>query len=365
MHKSYWCLLIKSPRRIHKIGQSIAPSSFYGSMQWLNHNLVPFSRLDHINMLMRSISQVAFVNNPLSGLIIATAMLIEDPWLCFIGLWGCLSTTLFAVKCKLDTSSVRNGAIGFSGFLVSCASHLVLSKLGHTFWLSYLLVSTVLSLLNVTLIHLMIKRFVKKTQLPFFTLPYNLSLFTFIGILFLTLSTPFESTTLTQKSSFIFNWSNILQAGLINVAQVYFFQSPFTGLAIILAIFTNSAFATFYTLLGAFIFISTANLLSLNAHVLASGVIGYNAILASVVIGCTYYQVSKTSFAVACLTSFITSIFAIALAHLISPYGIPLLTIPFCLCSILVIYILRTIKLKGLTIAASPFLSAEENLKIK
>ncbi|GAB3480330.1 hypothetical protein GCM10027340_11170 [Marinomonas epiphytica] len=165
------------------------------------------------------------------------------------------------------------------------------------------------------------------------------------------------------NSSFVFNSSNILQAGLTNLAQVFFFQSPYTGLAIALAIFASSAFAAFYALLGAFIFISTANLLSLNAHVLASGVIGYNVILASVVVGCTYYQVSKASFAAACFASFITSIFAITLAQLISPYGIPLLTVPFCLCSILIIYTLRTIKLRGLTLASSPFLSAEENLE--
>lgn len=52
-----------------------------GTMQALNQRLANQPLLDFINATLRGISQVIFVNNPLSGLLILAAMFIQSPWL--------------------------------------------------------------------------------------------------------------------------------------------------------------------------------------------------------------------------------------------------------------------------------------------
>jgi len=52
-----------------------------GTMQALNQRLANQPLLDFINATLRRISQVIFVNNPLSGLLILAAMFIQSPWL--------------------------------------------------------------------------------------------------------------------------------------------------------------------------------------------------------------------------------------------------------------------------------------------
>ncbi|MEG5174045.1 urea transporter [Microcoleus sp. B3-D7] len=52
-----------------------------GTMQALNQRLANQPLLDFTNATLRGISQVIFVNKPLSGLLILAAMFIQSPWL--------------------------------------------------------------------------------------------------------------------------------------------------------------------------------------------------------------------------------------------------------------------------------------------
>jgi hypothetical protein len=68
-----------------------------GTMQALNQRLANQPLLDFINATLRGISQVIFVNNPLSGLLILAAMFIQSPWLGGMSLVGTAAATLMAI----------------------------------------------------------------------------------------------------------------------------------------------------------------------------------------------------------------------------------------------------------------------------
>lgn len=330
---------------------NITPVSFFGSMQWFNQTIVPFSSLDYINILLRGISQVAFANSPISGLIIVMAMVYENPWLCFLGLWGGLLTTLFSIKLKLDNQAIRNGTIGFSGCLVGYACHLVLFKLSYSYWLSDLLLTLMLSILNIFLIRFFTATFTKNTGLPFFTLPYNASLFTFIGSLFIIVPELFYTTTppivLSHKLSVI----TVLESVFTNIAQVYFSETPYTGFAILIALCIHSLTKAFFAIVGVVIFFLVATFYGLETHLINSGIIGYNTILTTIVIGCVYYRPNFTSFIAASLAAILTTLTTIFMAQYMLPLNLPLLTIPFCLVSIVSILIIRTLPLLSSSMA--------------
>ena len=348
MFKSYWCLLIKTPKRIHEVGQSIAPFSFYGSMKWLNNNLVPFSHLDYLNMLMRSISQVAFINNPVSGLIIATAMLVEDPWLFFIGVWGCFFTILFAKRFDFDSQSIRNGTVGFSGFLVGSASHLVLSRIDHSIWFSYLVITTILSFISVLIMVFMTKTYVKRTRLPLLTIPYNISLIILVFFIFMISKSPFENHEVNESFSTSLEWSNITEIILTNFSQIYFFSSPYTGLMIFFSMLVGSIFTAFFAFNGILILVFYINIFSISEYHIISGLIGYNVVLTSIFIGCIYFKPNLNSFFVSVFACFFTTFFAINLYEIFFVHKIPSFTIPFCFCTIITIKVLELFDIKKL-----------------
>ncbi|MFB8787778.1 MAG: urea transporter, partial [Potamolinea sp.] len=77
--------------------------------------------LDFVNATLRGISQVIFVNNPLSGLLILTAMFIQSPWLGVMSLVGTATATLMAIALKANQGAIQNGIFGLNGMLVGAA----------------------------------------------------------------------------------------------------------------------------------------------------------------------------------------------------------------------------------------------------
>ena len=74
---------------------------FMGTMQWLNDYLTPQSFADFVNAILRGIGQAIFVNNPLSGLLILVAILLQSPWIALMALLAACRRTPFSETVKI------------------------------------------------------------------------------------------------------------------------------------------------------------------------------------------------------------------------------------------------------------------------
>ena len=65
--------------------------------------------------------QVLFLNNPLTGLLVLIALVVDSPQKGALAAVGVVSSVLFARLLKLDRNSIDNGIFGYSPFLIGAA----------------------------------------------------------------------------------------------------------------------------------------------------------------------------------------------------------------------------------------------------
>jgi urea transporter len=83
---------------------------------WLEGRRVP----EFVSCCLRSIGQVVFMNNPLTGALILVGLLLQSPFFGLMALFGAACSNLFAVLLGLDQGLYRSGLFGYNGVLVGC-----------------------------------------------------------------------------------------------------------------------------------------------------------------------------------------------------------------------------------------------------
>ena len=70
---------------------------------------------------LRGMAQVIFINNPLSGLVLLLAFLVQSPWFALLALLGTAASHCTARLLGLAEGLRSEGIYGFNGALVGCA----------------------------------------------------------------------------------------------------------------------------------------------------------------------------------------------------------------------------------------------------
>lgn len=335
-----------------------------GSMPWLNDSLTPLGFLDHINFIFRGMSQVAFINNPVSGLLITLALAFQHPILCLMGLWGCISTTLFAVRADCSLVAIRNGAIGFSGALIGFALSLLMMRFESPNLGLWLLITVVLSYLNISIIKHLGPWFIRKTGLPYFTLPYNISVFVFIAFLGFLYPEVLNSSANFLDQTMSLNGLAVLESTIKTFGQVFFVGDLLTAAIICLAVGYCSLIALLLALLGALVFVAVALMYGFDSQVIYEGIVGYNTVLTAIVVGGVMYTSTLKTTLISIIVAVGSALLTIAIANILLPWGIPVLTLPFCLASIFSLFLIRTMMPGHFFKARCDFSTPEENLKL-
>lgn len=134
--------------------------------------------LQFVDWNLRGVSQVMFVNNPLSGLIIAVAMLIAAPVTGSLALVACVVANGAALLANLSRSSLKSGLFGYNAVLVGCALALCTVHVEYQFVLA--VVGALLSVLfSLTVGSLTITTF----NVAPLTVPFNISILLLLAAL--------------------------------------------------------------------------------------------------------------------------------------------------------------------------------------
>ncbi|XP_061463388.1 urea transporter 1 isoform X1 [Rhineura floridana] len=286
--------------------------------------------------VLRGVSQVMFVSNPLSGLIMIAGFLVQSPWLTLTCCIGVIVSTLTALILSQERAAIAAGLYGYNGVLVGMLLA-VFSDKGEYYW--WLLLPVVLMSMTCPLFTSALGSLFSKWDLPVFTLPFNLALSLFVATT--GHYNPFFPTTLIQPITSVPNitWreaqaSLLLQSIPVGVGQVYGCDNPWTGGIVLVALFISSPLIFIHAAIGSALGVPAALSLATPFNKIYAGLWNYNSCLSCIAIGGMFYALTWQTFLLTLACALFTAYTGGALANMFSVFGMPLGTWPFCLSSL-------------------------------
>ncbi|XP_075788856.1 urea transporter 2 isoform X2 [Pelodiscus sinensis] len=297
---------------------------------WLQDKPIPFQFVDWV---LRGTSQVMFVNNPLSGLIMIAGFLVQNRWWTITGCLGTVVSTFTALILCQDRSAIAAGLHGYNGVLVGLLIA-VFSDKGDFYW--WLLLPVAVASMTCPIISSALGSIFHKWDLPVFTLPFNMALTLYsaaTGHYNL-----FFPTVLFQPATSVPNitWSRIdvpmlLQSIPVGVGQVYGCDNPWTGGIFLVALFISSPLICLHAGIGSAVGMLAALSLAAPFNNIYAGLWSYNSCLACIAIGGMFYALTWQTHLLAIACAFFCAYLGATVANMFSVFGLPAFTWPFCL----------------------------------
>ena len=288
-----------------------------------------------ITVSLKGISQVILIENAITGLLILVAITIESYYLGIIALLSAIIGTLVGKFGGVAEQTINQGLLGYNSVLTGMALASFLS--GPYMWIIALVGSAVAAIFTATMLH-----FMQKTEIPILTFPFIiLTWFILLAsykLKVIRLSPTLEPQNLAYWQLDISGEINVLQDIFNGIGQVFFLDNTISGIILSLAVFLGGKKLGFYAVIGNIVSILIAYFLGGEHTLIAMGLYGYNAILTIIAVSAVFNH-EHNRFALlsgiiaACLTVPITA----GLSTFLLPYGLPALTMPFVLCSWLIL----------------------------
>ncbi|XP_053520383.1 urea transporter 2 isoform X2 [Artibeus jamaicensis] len=286
-----------------------------------------------LDWVLRGTSQVMFVNNPLSGAFIVLGLFIQNPWWAISGCLGTVVSTLTALVLGQDKSAIAAGLQGYNGLLVGLLMA-VFSDKGNYYW--WLLLPVIIMSTSCPILSSALGTIFSKWDLPVFTLPFNIAVSLYLA------ATGhynlFFPTTLLQPASSVPNitWSEVqvpllLRAIPVGIGQVYGCDNPWTGGIFLIALFIASPLICLHAAIGSTMGVLAALTLATPFDSIYFGLCGFNSTLACVAIGGMFYVITWQTHLLAIACALFAAYLGAALANVLSVFGLPICTWPFCL----------------------------------
>ena len=143
------------------------------------------------------------------------------------------------------------------------------------------------------------------------------------------MSTP--SLLLSFNPSIDLNITNLLDAWLKGISQVFLINSWLTGFLFLIGLYLSSRWAALWAGIGSAIALLIAIIFRASGFDIVNGLYGFSATLTGIALGCTFYTPNIKS-AIWSIVAIITTVFVQAgMNALFEPFGIATLTAPFCI----------------------------------
>ncbi|WP_083927277.1 urea transporter [Paenibacillus terrigena] len=277
---------------------------------------------------LKGVSQVILIENAISGLIILVAIAINNIWLGITTLLSTMIGTWIGLAGGKDRTAADQGLFGYNSALTGLALSLFLT--GTTKWAIALAGAAITALVTAAVMHVM-----RNSELPVLTLPYILLTWFFLLSTFLlggvTLSPELVPQDLTHwkfSTEGTIDWISGMMNG---IGQVYFQDRPWSGILILIAVFWASWKMGLCAVLGTIVAWITAYGLGAEVKMLNPGLYGFNAVLTTLAIAIVFHSKKNIAWLMAIIAAMVTVPITAGLGTWLSPYGVPVLTMPFVL----------------------------------
>ncbi len=279
---------------------------------------------------LRGLAQVIFINNPISGLVLLGAFLVQSPSMALLALLGAAAAHGTASQLGFEQGLRREGIYGFNGVLVGCAiAHFAQLEppWAALVWAALVLVGGGLSTLVLEGLRRGLNR---RSGLPPLTLPFCL-----ITWALLALGSQEPGAVLPLADPVVLSdgegvWQALALGLPRSAGQVFLCSSLWSGLLVLLATALASPLAAALGLLGGLVAMATALLAGAPLPAVAQGIWGYNGVLVAIALGGIFYAPTLRSLAVALGAAVLATL--LQLAWVGAPtQGWPPLTLAFVL----------------------------------
>ncbi|MES2869063.1 MAG: urea transporter [Pseudomonadota bacterium] len=294
--------------------------------------------LAFIDVTLRGCSQVMFQNNPLTGLLFFIAIFIGaygegNPAMAYGSVLGTVAASFAGMSLK-DRKSWKSGLYGYNGCLVGAALPTFLEAT-PLLWLCVILGSVVSVIVTICMADILKTWRVAALTAPFVLVTWALLLssYAFTELHTRALPTPTLPHDLVLSTSAAVSASGIFSGMLNGISEVFLLSSVTASLLLLAGLAVASLWSAVFAVCGAFLAVVTAMVLGAEQVNINNGMYAFSAVLTAIALGSTFNQPSWRVLIYTVIGVIFTVFVQGALNTLLSPVGIPTLTMPFVLAS--------------------------------
>ena len=290
-----------------------------------------------LDINLRSIGQVMFQNNPLTGLFFLAAIAWGSyaagvPRVAIAGVLAVVVANLTAQWLNADRESLHAGLYGYNGVLVGLALATFLSP-SALMWVYVVLGASVSVITMLGTVNALKPWGVSSLTFPFVLTTWLLLLATygFSGLTGAALPAGDVVTAFQRYEANPLKLVDLIQGVLQSISQVFLKGSGVAGLLLLVGLAVNSWAAAAFALAGAILAVLAAHLFGAESELVTGGLLGFSPVLTAIALGAVFYRPSLRVAIYAMLGTLVTVIAQAALNVALTPFAIPALTAPFVL----------------------------------
>lgn len=251
-----------------------------------------------------------------------------------MALLGSIIALLLAKWTNYSEAEIEAGLAGFNPVLTAIALTLFLVPK----W--YSLVIVLLAVIITMPIGSAVREFFKPFGIPMLTIPY-----VFVSWLILLMSFQFEFVNANvhilpnkvQEITFSGNSVEGLQAFFTGFSEVFLLNHVITGFLILVGIFIASRRAGVYVIFANLIGLGAVSLLGANHDQINDGLFAYNVVLTVLALGIAFRTIISRTMSIV-LGLLLTIILHAGMTTLLTPFGLPVFTLPFIIATWIMLF---------------------------
>jgi urea transporter len=290
-----------------------------------------------LDINLRSIGQVMFQDNPLTGLLFLAAIAWGSyaagvPRVAIAGVLAVVVANLMAQWLNADSESLHSGLYGYNGILVGLALATFLSP-NALMWVYVVLGASVSVIAMLGTANAVKPWGVSSLTFPFVLTTWLLLLATygFSGLVGAALPAGDAVIAFQPYEASPLELIDLFQGVLKSISQVFLKGNGVTALLLLAGLAVNSLAAAAFALAGAILAVLTAHLFGAESELITGGLLGFSPVLTAIALGAVFYRPSWRVAIYAMLGTLFTVIAQAALNVALTPLAIPALTAPFVL----------------------------------
>ncbi|MCD8826722.1 urea transporter [Staphylococcus gallinarum] len=290
--------------------------------------------MNTVKILLRNISQVLLLENAITGLCILVGLFIGNWKVGLMALLGSIIALLLAKWTNYSEAEIEAGLAGFNPVLTAIALTLFLVPK----W--YSLVIVLLAVIITMPIGSAVREYFKPFGIPMLTIPY-----VFVSWLILLMSFQFKFVNANvhilpnkvQEITFSGNSVEGLQAFFTGFSEVFLLNHVITGFLILVGIFIASRRAAVYVIFANLIGLGAVSLLGANHDQINDGLFAYNVVLTVLALGIAFRTIISRTMSIV-LGLLLTIILHAGMTTLLTPFGLPVFTLPFIIATWIMLF---------------------------
>ena len=290
--------------------------------------------MDAIRIVLKNISQVLLLNNAWTGLLILLGLFIGSWKVGVMALIASVIALLLAKRTNYSEEEINTGLSGFNPVLTAIALTLFLVPK----W--YSLIIILVAIIITMPIGSAFREVFKPFGVPMLTMPY-----VFVSWLILLMSFQFKFVNADvnilpnaiQEIQFSGHHIQFINAFLSGFSEIFLLKSVLAGTLILIGIFIASRKAGVYAIVANLIGFLAVIVLGANHDQINEGLFGYNVILTVLALGIAFRTRIQRPISIV-LGILLTVVIHAGMTTLLTPYGLPVFTLPFIIATWIMLF---------------------------